>query len=40
MSKTKFDKAMDEHQEVLYPVLVQFIKEENNENNTPNNPKR
>jgi hypothetical protein len=39
MSKTKFDKAMDEHQEVLYPVLVQFIKEDN-ENNTNDNPKR
>ena len=31
MKKTKFDKAMDENQEILYPVLVQFIKEENNE---------
>lgn len=39
MSKTKFDKAMDEHQEVLYPVLVQFIKEDN-ETNTNDNPKR
>ena len=26
MKQTKFDKAMD-NQEVLYPVLVQFIKE-------------
>lgn len=32
MKKTKFDKAMDENQEILYPVLVQFIKEDNNEN--------
>jgi hypothetical protein len=32
MKKTKFDKAMDEHQEVLYPVLVQFIKEDKDEN--------
>jgi len=32
VKKTKFDKAMDENQEILYPVLVQFIKEDNNEN--------
>ena len=31
MKQTKFDKAMDENREILYPVLVQFIKEENNE---------
>ena len=27
MKQTKFDKAMD-NQEVLYPVLVEFVREE------------
>lgn len=40
MKKTKFDKAMDENQEILYPVLVQFIKEDKDETNTNDNPKR
>jgi hypothetical protein len=39
VKKTKFDKAMDENQETLYPVLVEYIKE-TNENNTNDNPKR
>jgi hypothetical protein len=38
MKQTKFDKAMD-NQEVLYPVLVQFIKEVQDEDDTTNNPK-
>lgn len=36
MSKTKFDKAMDENQETLYPVLVEFIKETNENKETDN----
>ena len=32
MSKSKLDKAMDECQEVLYSVLVQYLKEDKDEN--------
>jgi hypothetical protein len=40
VSKSKLDKAMDECQEVLYSVLVQYLKEDKDETNTTNNPKR
>jgi hypothetical protein len=39
MSKSKLDKAMDECQEVLYSVLVQYLKEDKDEANTNDNPK-
>ena len=38
--KSKLDKAIDDWQEILYSVLVEYQKEENNEDNTTNNPKR
>jgi len=31
VKQTKFDKAMDENREILYSVLVEYQKEENNE---------
>lgn len=37
--KSKIDKAIDDWQEILYSVLVEYQKE-TNENNTNDNPKR
>ncbi len=37
--KSKMDKAIDDWQEILYSVLVEYQKEDN-ENNTNDNPKR
>jgi hypothetical protein len=38
--KSKIDKAIDDWQEVLYSVLVEYQKEDTNEDNTNDNPKR
>jgi hypothetical protein len=38
--KSKIDKAIDDWQEILYSVLVEYQKEDTNEDNTNNNPKR
>jgi hypothetical protein len=38
--KSKMDKAIDDWQEVLYSVLVEYQKEDTNEDNTNDNPKR
>ena len=38
--KSKLDKAIDDWQEILYSVLVEYQKEDTNETNTTNNPKR
>jgi len=38
--KSKMDKAIDDWQEILYSVLVEFQKEEKNEDNANDNPKR
>lgn len=37
--KPKIEKAIDDWQEILYSVLVEYQKEDN-ENNTNDNPKR
>ena len=37
--KSKMDKAIDDWQEVLYSVLVEYQKEDTNEDNTNDNPK-
>ena len=38
--KSKMDKEIDDWQEVLYSVLVEYQKEDKDEANTNDNPKR